>query len=106
MQENVWARLRESRESRNLARIFSCVSELTLSFQQFLGDLLKEAHKSQEVSEEKLIQYTDTMASDRHRPPIYLSHTFTPATLFLSHLQLQVYDSNKDGKLQLSEMAQ
>jgi len=46
---------------------------------QFLGDLLKEAHKSQEVSEEQLIQYTDTM--------------------------LQVYDSNKDGKLQLSEMA-
>lgn len=45
----------------------------------FLRDLLKEAKKSQEVSEDDLIQYTDTM--------------------------LQVFDSNKDGKLQLSEMA-
>jgi len=45
----------------------------------FLRDLLKEARKSQEVSEDKLIEYTDTM--------------------------LQVFDSNKDGKLQLSEMA-
>ena len=47
--------------------------------QNFLRDLLKEAKKSQEVSEDDLIQYTDTM--------------------------LQVFDSNKDGKLQLSEMA-
>lgn len=45
----------------------------------FLRDLLREAKKSQEVSEDELIQYTDTM--------------------------LQVFDSNKDGKLQLSEMA-
>merc|ERR1712141_271385 len=45
----------------------------------FLRDLLKEAKKSQEVTEDQLIQYTDTM--------------------------LQVFDSNKDGKLQLSEMA-
>jgi len=45
----------------------------------FLRDLLKEAKKSQEVSEDDLIKYTDTM--------------------------LQVFDSNKDGKLQLSEMA-
>jgi Ca2+-binding EF-hand superfamily protein len=45
----------------------------------FLKDLLKEAKKSHEVSEDELIQYTDTM--------------------------LQVFDSNKDGKLQLSEMA-
>merc|ERR1719266_840875 len=45
----------------------------------FLRDLLSEAHKSQEVTEDKLIEYTDTM--------------------------LQVFDSNKDGKLQLSEMA-
>lgn len=45
----------------------------------FLRDLLKEASKSQEVTEDKLIEYTDTM--------------------------LQVFDSNKDGKLQLSEMA-
>lgn len=44
-----------------------------------MRDLLKEAKKSQEVSEDDLIQYTDTM--------------------------LQVFDSNKDGKLQLSEMA-
>ncbi|XP_043213283.1 calbindin-32-like isoform X2 [Amphibalanus amphitrite] len=45
----------------------------------FLRDLLKEAKKSTEVSEDKLIEYTDTM--------------------------LQVFDANKDGKLQLSEMA-
>merc|ERR1711992_54674 len=45
----------------------------------FLRDLLREAKKSQEVSEDDLIQYTDTM--------------------------LQVFDANKDGKLQLSEMA-
>merc|ERR1719422_1496996 len=45
----------------------------------FLRDLLREAKKSQEVTEDKLIEYTDTM--------------------------LQVFDSNKDGKLQLSEMA-
>lgn len=45
----------------------------------FLRDLLKEAKKSQEVSEDQLIQYTDTL--------------------------LAVFDSNKDGKLQLSEMA-
>ena len=52
---------------------------LSLEFQNFLRDLLREAKKSQEVSEDELIQYTDTM--------------------------LQVFDSNKDGKLQLSEMA-
>ncbi|KAE9543099.1 hypothetical protein AGLY_003010 [Aphis glycines] len=45
----------------------------------FLRDLLKEAKKINDVSEDKLIEYTDTM--------------------------LQVFDSNKDGKLQLSEMA-
>lgn len=45
----------------------------------FLRDLLKEAKKSQEVTEDQLIQYTDTL--------------------------LSVFDSNKDGKLQLSEMA-
>jgi len=45
----------------------------------FLRDLLTEASKSQEVTEDKLIEYTDTM--------------------------LQVFDANKDGKLQLSEMA-
>jgi len=45
----------------------------------FLRDLLKEAKKANEVSEDKLIEYTDTM--------------------------LQVFDANKDGKLQLSEMA-
>ena len=31
--------------------------------QNFLRDLLKEASKSQEVSEDKLIEYTDTMVS-------------------------------------------
>ncbi|VEN49316.1 unnamed protein product [Callosobruchus maculatus] len=45
----------------------------------FLRDLLKEAKKINDVSEDKLIEYTDTM--------------------------LQVFDSNKDGRLQLSEMA-
>jgi len=45
----------------------------------FLRDLLLEAKKSQEVTEDQLISYTDTM--------------------------LQVFDANKDGKLQLSEMA-
>lgn len=44
----------------------------------FLRDLLKEANKDN-ISEDKLIEYTDTM--------------------------LQVFDQNKDGKLQLSEMA-
>ncbi|CAG0878930.1 unnamed protein product [Darwinula stevensoni] len=45
----------------------------------FLRDLLKEAKKMNEVTEDKLIEYTDTI--------------------------LQVFDANKDGKLQLSEMA-
>ncbi|CAG0912211.1 unnamed protein product [Notodromas monacha] len=45
----------------------------------FLRDLLREAKKINEVSEDKLIEYTDTI--------------------------LQVFDANKDGKLQLSEMA-
>lgn len=45
----------------------------------FLRDLLKEAKKDP-VDEEKLLEYTDTL--------------------------LQIFDSNKDGKLQLSEMAQ
>ncbi|XP_023319585.1 calbindin-32 [Eurytemora carolleeae] len=45
----------------------------------FLRDILKGASKSQDVTEDQLIVYTDTM--------------------------LNVFDSNKDGKLQLSEMA-
>jgi len=45
----------------------------------FLADLLKEAKKETEVSSDKLIEYTDSL--------------------------LQIFDSNKDGKLQLSEMA-
>ena len=53
--------------------------EVFFSSQNFLRDLLREAKKSHEVTEDELIQYTDTM--------------------------LQVFDSNKDGKLQLSEMA-
>ena len=32
-------------------------------FQNFLRDLLTEASKSQEVTEDKLIEYTDTMVS-------------------------------------------
>ena len=35
--------------------------------QSFLRDLLREASKSQEVTEDKLIEYTDTMvSSDLH----------------------------------------
>ncbi|XP_046386410.1 calbindin-32 isoform X1 [Ischnura elegans] len=45
----------------------------------FLRDLLKEAKRINDVTEDKLIEYTDTM--------------------------LQVFDANKDGRLQLSEMA-
>lgn len=44
----------------------------------FLRDILKDSSKSNEVTEDMLIQYTDTM--------------------------LNVFDTNKDGKLQLSEM--
>jgi Ca2+-binding EF-hand superfamily protein len=44
----------------------------------FLRDLLKEAKKDA-LDEDKLVEYTDTL--------------------------LQIFDSNKDGKLQLSEMA-
>ena len=44
-----------------------------------MRDLLQEARKSHEVTEDTLIEYTDTI--------------------------LQVFDANKDGKLQLSEMA-
>lgn len=44
----------------------------------FLNDLLKESH-GVAVGEEKIIEYTDTI--------------------------LQIFDSNRDGKLQLSEMA-
>ncbi|KAH9416871.1 Calbindin-32 [Dermatophagoides pteronyssinus] len=44
----------------------------------FLKDLLREA-KRETIDEDKLIEYTDTL--------------------------LQIFDSNKDGKLQLSEMA-
>lgn len=46
---------------------------------QFLHDLLKQCKKDAEVTEEQLITYADTM--------------------------LQLFDRNKDGKLQLSEMA-
>jgi Ca2+-binding EF-hand superfamily protein len=59
--------------------------------QNFLRDLLKEASKSQEVTEDQLIEYTDTMVAPLPAPAL-------PP-------QLQVFDSNKDGKLQLSEMA-
>nr|XP_045586711.1 calbindin-32-like isoform X2 [Procambarus clarkii] len=51
----------------------------SVELKNFLRDLLREAKKDQDVSEDKLIEYTDTM--------------------------LQVFDQNKDGKLQLSEMA-
>ncbi|CAD5117349.1 DgyrCDS6133 [Dimorphilus gyrociliatus] len=45
----------------------------------FLEDLLKEANREDQVTEEQLLEYTTTM--------------------------LQLFDQNKDGKLQLSEMA-
>jgi len=45
----------------------------------FVRDLLKAARKGNEVSEDQLVEYTDTM--------------------------LQMFDENKDGKLQLSEMS-
>ena len=35
--------------------------EMRVLFKNFLRDLLKEASKSQEVTEDKLIEYTDTM---------------------------------------------
>lgn len=44
--------------------IYLCKIKLALLFlQNFLRDLLHEAKKSQEVSEDQLIQYTDTMVS-------------------------------------------
>ncbi|XP_023319523.1 calbindin-32 [Eurytemora carolleeae] len=46
----------------------------------FLRDLLRTTHRGQGVHEDQLIMYTDVM--------------------------LQMFDSNKDGKLQLSEMSQ
>jgi hypothetical protein len=36
------------------------------SFQNFLRDLLKEAKKINDVSEDKLIEYTDTMVNRVH----------------------------------------
>lgn len=132
-------------------------------FQNFLRDLLKEAKKINDVSEDKLIEYTDTMVCLLHcryylflgkrklhtlfRQNIRLDGTikfpYTPkqsCTTKLTYsyryfywhfsryplvevkvnihrlyahfrydyfifLQLQVFDANKDGKLQLSEMA-
>lgn len=133
-------------------------------FQNFLRDLLKEAKKINDVSEDKLIEYTDTMVCLLHRhyclflEKCYKLHTlfgqnirlhgtvkfsYTPkqnSTTKLTYsygyfywhfsryplvevkvnihrlyahfrydyfifLQLQVFDANKDGKLQLSEMA-
>ena len=60
-------------QQRQISKYKECI------FQNFLRDLLQEARKSHEVTEDTLIEYTDTI--------------------------LQVFDSNKDGKLQLSEMA-
>ena len=60
-------------QQRQISKYKECI------FQNFLRDLLQEARKSHEVTEDTLIEYTDTI--------------------------LQVFDANKDGKLQLSEMA-
>jgi hypothetical protein len=38
------------------------------SLQNFLRDLLLEAKKSQEVTEDQLISYTDTMVGDARDP--------------------------------------
>ena len=68
-------------EFRIKGKYYPYLSNIYYNFiQSFLQDLLFEARRSQEVTEEKLIEYTDTL--------------------------LQIFDNNKDGKLQLSEMAQ
>lgn len=44
--------------------ILTCIlikTNYVLCFQNFLRDLLKEAKKINDVSEDKLIEYTDTM---------------------------------------------
>ena len=48
------------------------------------------------MTEDQLIEYTDTMV---YGNGINMSY------IYQSIFQLQVFDSNKDGKLQLSEMA-
>ena len=151
-----WRRVTGGRSWRSAlgAQLTGCL--FCLCPQAFLRDLLKEAKKSTEVSEDKLIEYTDTMVSGAtatRETFIFLfarawdpKHEAYPAWLkkyckvehlggtvlftaragtnfcsvkcigscgfkfgfdpaFVSVLQLQVFDSNKDGKLQLSEMA-
>lgn len=62
-----------------ILNIFSFAFLFSFFFiKNFLKDLLREA-KRETIDEDKLIEYTDTL--------------------------LQIFDSNKDGKLQLSEMA-
>ena len=39
------------------------IGPLIFEFQHFLRDLLKEAKKSEEVTDDQLIEYTDTMVS-------------------------------------------
>ena len=52
--------------------------------QSFLRDLLREASKSQEVTEDKLIEYTDTMvSSDLHKQ----TNKQTPAGIGLELIQ-------------------
>ena len=69
----------------------------------FLRDLLREAKKINDVSEDKLIEYTDTMVRNQSFIQIKIYFYCLKNSNFF--FQLQVFDSNKDGRLQLSEMA-
>lgn len=72
-----------------------------ICFQEFLKSLLSESPNP--VEEEKLIEYTDTMVCrNEFNIAVYILSVFFYVVFFF---QLQLFDSNKDGKLQLSEMA-
>lgn len=67
--------------------------------------MLTEAQRDKEVTEDKLIEYTDTMVSDGRIKTSSNLPIVIDRVIFYSRLQLQVFDSNRDGKLQLSEMS-
>lgn len=67
--------------------------------------MLTEAQRDKEVTEDKLIEYTDTMVSDGRIKTSSNLPVVIDRVIFYSRLQLQVFDSNRDGKLQLSEMS-
>ena len=68
---------------------------LTVStLQNFLRDLLREASKSQEVTEDKLIEYTDTMVRFQYMDSVVRSLEFWKCsgqtkTLCFSHILIQ-----------------